>query len=104
VNSDSSVRQLGKGSDRPIIGQFDRAALLAALESVTLVTIFDETIPSTPLDVVRPDIYVKGGDHDMDAMPEPALVRSWGGVAQAIPTEHDWSTTDLLTRVRASRS
>jgi len=104
LNSDSSVRQLGKGSDRPINEQSDRAALLAALECVTLVTIFDEAVPFVPLEIVRPDIYVKGGDYDMDAIPESALVRGWGGVTRAIPIEHDRSTTDLLTRVRATRS
>jgi len=103
LNSDSSVRGLGKGSDRPINGQADRAALLAALECVTLVTIFDEAVPFVPLEIVRPDIYVKGGDYDMDAIPESTLVRRWGGVAQAIPIEHDRSTTDLLARVRATR-
>jgi len=104
LNSDSSVRQLGKGSDRPINAQSDRAALLAALECVTLVTIFDEAVPFVPLEIVRPDIYVKGGDYDMNAIPESALVRGWGGVARAIPIEHDRSTTDLISRVRATRS
>jgi len=102
VNSDASVRHLGKGSDRPINVEADRAAVLAALECVTLVTIFDEQVPLTPLQIIKPDIYVKGGDYDMNAIPEAALVRSWGGVALAIPFEHDRSTSRLLARVRGS--
>jgi len=103
INSDSSVRSLGKGSDRPINTQADRAAVVAAIEGVTLVTIFDEQVPLLPLELVRPDIYVKGGDYDMDNIPESALVRSWGGVVRAIPIEHDRSTSDLLARVRTVR-
>lgn len=103
VNSDDSVRRLGKGSDRPINTQADRAAVLAAIEGVTLVTIFDEQVPLLPLELVRPDIYVKGGDYDMDSIPESTLVRSWGGVVRAIPIEHDRSTSDLLARVRTVR-
>lgn len=102
VNSDDSVRSLGKGEDRPINGEDDRAALLASLECVTLVTVFHESVPLAPLQEVRPDTYVKGGDYDMATIPEAALVRSWGGVAIAIPFEHDRSTSRLLARVRSS--
>jgi rfaE bifunctional protein nucleotidyltransferase chain/domain len=102
VNSDASVRQLGKGGDRPINCQDDRAALLAALECVTLVTVFDAQVPLEPLQVVRPDIYVKGGDYDMATIPETALVHQWGGRAIAIAIEHDRSTSRLLARVRGS--
>jgi rfaE bifunctional protein nucleotidyltransferase chain/domain len=104
VNSDASVRALGKGVDRPINQQADRAALLAALESVDLVTIFDEQIPLPVLEIARPEIYVKGGDYSIDELPETALVRSWGGRAVAMAIVHDRSTSDLIARVRASRS
>lgn len=104
VNSDASVRQLGKGTDRPINREGDRAALVAALQSVDLVTIFAERVPLATLEWVRPDIYVKGGDYDVDTLPEAALVRTWGGRAVAIPFVHDRSTTDLLARVRSLRS
>lgn len=104
VNSDASVRQLGKGTDRPINREGDRAALVAALQSVDLVTIFAERVPLATLERVRPDIYVKGGDYDVDTLPEAALVRTWGGRAVAIPFVHDRSTTDLLARVRSLRS
>jgi rfaE bifunctional protein nucleotidyltransferase chain/domain len=103
VNSDASVRSLGKGDDRPLNMAIDRAALLAALECVTLVTIFDEPVPLKPLDLVRPDIYVKGGDYDMDAIPEAALVATWGGRSVAIAFEHERSTTSFLARVRGHR-
>lgn len=100
VNSDASVRRLGKGDDRPINTEADRAAVLAALESVTLVTIFDETVPLPVLELVRPEVYVKGGDYDMAAVPEAQLARGWGARTVAIPFEHQRSTTALLARVR----
>ena len=102
LNTDASVRGLGKGDDRPINAQDDRAAVLAALESVSLVTLFDEPVPLAVLELVRPEIYVKGGDYDMDRIPEAALVRGWGGTAVAIAFEHERSTTRLLARVRGS--
>lgn len=100
LNTDASVRGLGKGEDRPINPQEDRAAVLAALESVSVVTLFDEPVPLAVLELVRPDVYVKGGDYDMDRIPEAAAVRAWGGVAVAIAFEHERSTTRLLARVR----
>jgi D-glycero-beta-D-manno-heptose 1-phosphate adenylyltransferase len=101
VNSDASVRMLGKGDDRPINNEADRMALLAALESVDWVVCFGEQTPVALIDALRPDVLVKGGDYDMDKLPESALVRGWGGRAMAIPFEHDRSTTALLKKVRA---
>lgn len=101
VNSDQSVRLLGKGDDRPINGEADRMALLAALASVDLVVMFEEKTPVALLQAVRPDIYVKGGDYDIDALAETAMVRGWGGQAYAIPFRHTRSTTRLLQRIRA---
>jgi len=100
INTDASVRRLGKGDDRPVNAEADRAALLAALQSVTLVTNFTEDTPLALIAQLRPDIIVKGGDYDMDALPESALVRSWGGRAMAIPFEYTRSTTALLRRIR----
>jgi rfaE bifunctional protein nucleotidyltransferase chain/domain len=100
VNSDASVRRLGKGADRPINGQDDRAAVLAALACVDLVTVFDETVPLPVLEIVQPAIYVKGGDYDVAATPEAQLARRWGARAVAIAFEHPRSTTALLRRVR----
>jgi len=101
VNSDASVKRLDKGTDRPINTQTDRAAVLAALESVTLVTIFDESVPLPTLEAVRPHVYVKGGDYNMDTIAEAKLARSWGAQTVAIAFEHQRSTTALLARVRA---
>jgi D-glycero-beta-D-manno-heptose 1-phosphate adenylyltransferase len=103
VNSDASVRLLGKGPDRPINIEQDRAAVLAALESVTLVTIFDETVPLPVLQIVRPEIYVKGGDYAIEATPEAQLARTWNARVLGIPFEHDRSTSALLERVRSAR-
>ncbi|HJW52176.1 MAG TPA: D-glycero-beta-D-manno-heptose 1-phosphate adenylyltransferase, partial [Burkholderiaceae bacterium] len=95
-----SVRLLGKGDDRPLNEQFDRAALLAALECVTLVTVFDEEVPIAPLEIARPEIYVKGGDYEIDTIAESAIVRRWGGRTVAMAFEHQRSTTALLQRIR----
>ena len=103
VNTDASVKRLGKGDDRPLNCCEDRMAVLAALESVSLVVDFDE---DTALEVVRqarPEIYAKGGDYQMDAIPEGKAVLAYGGQAIAIDFEHDRSTTKLLTKVRAQR-
>jgi rfaE bifunctional protein nucleotidyltransferase chain/domain len=102
VNSDVSVRQLSKGEDRPVNNEANRAAVLAALESVSLVTVFTAKVPLPVIEIVRPEIYVKGGDYDMAAVPEAAAVNKWGGTAVAIPFMHNVSTTTLLKRIRAS--
>jgi rfaE bifunctional protein nucleotidyltransferase chain/domain len=101
VNSDASVRMLGKGDDRPINVEDDRMALLASLECVDWVVLFEERTPVELIGALRPDVLVKGGDYDMDALPESALVRGWGGRALAIPFEHERSTTALLKKVRS---
>ncbi|HET8597464.1 MAG TPA: D-glycero-beta-D-manno-heptose 1-phosphate adenylyltransferase [Castellaniella sp.] len=100
VNTDASVRRLGKGADRPLNTRADRAALLAALACVDLVTWFDEDTPLELIRGLRPDVIVKGGDYDMDVLPETAAVRGWGGRAVAIPFEHERSTTALLRKIR----
>jgi rfaE bifunctional protein nucleotidyltransferase chain/domain len=100
VNSDASVRSLGKGDDRPINTQADRAAVLAALECTTLVTVFDEPVPLPVVELVRPDVYVKGGDYDMAAIAEAQLARTWGARTVAVPFEHERSTTALLSKIR----
>ena len=102
LNSDASARGLGKGPDRPLNAEADRACVLAALESVSLVTLFDEPTPVELLRLVRPDCYVKGGDYDIEALEETRLVRSWGGQARAIAFVDGYSTSALLARVRGS--
>ena len=102
LNSDASVRLLNKAPDRPINTTADRAAVLAALESVSLVTIFDEQVPLPVLELVRPEVYVKGGDYDMTQVPEAQLARTWGARTVAIAFDHERSTTSLLARVRGA--
>lgn len=101
VNSDSSARMLGKGPDRPLNRADDRAAVLAGLASVALVTFFDERTPVELIQEIRPDLYVKGGDYDMEQLEETRVVRSWGGNALAIPFVDGYSTTALVKRIRA---
>jgi D-glycero-beta-D-manno-heptose 1-phosphate adenylyltransferase len=101
VNTDASVKMLGKGDDRPINAEADRQALLAALASVDLVVLFSEKTPVELLKRVRPDIYVKGGDYAIDTLEETQLVKSWGGTAMAIPFIYERSTTSLLGRIRS---
>jgi rfaE bifunctional protein nucleotidyltransferase chain/domain len=101
VNTDASVKMLGKGDDRPINAEADRQALLAALASVDLVVLFSEKTPVELLKRVRPDIYVKGGDYAIDTLEETRLVKSWGGTAIAIPFIYERSTTSLLGRIRS---
>jgi len=100
LNSDASARGLGKGPDRPLNAEADRACVLAALESVSLVTLFDEPTPVELLKLVRPQVYVKGGDYDIERLEETKWVRSWGGQAFALPFVDGYSTTSLVKRIR----
>ncbi|MDP3136214.1 MAG: D-glycero-beta-D-manno-heptose 1-phosphate adenylyltransferase [Burkholderiaceae bacterium] len=102
LNSDASARRLGKGADRPLNGEQDRAALMAALASVDLVTWFDEDTPQQIVAELRPDILVKGGDYDMSRLPEARMVESHGGRALSIPFVAGYSTTALVDRIRKS--
>jgi rfaE bifunctional protein nucleotidyltransferase chain/domain len=101
VNSDASVKMLGKGDDRPINSEADRQALLAALESVDMAVLFAEQTPVSLIEKIRPDIYVKGGDYEIDTLAETRLVKTWGGKAIAIPFLYERSTTSLLGKIRA---
>jgi rfaE bifunctional protein nucleotidyltransferase chain/domain len=102
LNTDASVRRLGKGDDRPLNNDADRAVVMASQESVTLVTWFDEDTPVHLIAEIRPDLLVKGGDYDMEKLPETALVQSWGGHALALPFVPGYSTTRLLEKIRAN--
>lgn len=100
LNSDASARRLGKGPDRPLNNEQDRATMMAALESVSLVTWFDE---DTPLELIRelqPDILVKGGDYDMRKLAETAVVESYGGKALALSFVDGYSTSALVKKIR----
>ena len=100
LNTDASARRLGKGPDRPLNTEDDRAALIAALESVSLVTFFDEDTPLELVTALQPDILVKGGDYDMDTLAETAVVKAYGGKAVAIGFVDGYSTTALVTKIR----
>ena len=102
INSDASARILDKGPDRPMNREGDRAFQIAALESVDTVVIFGEPTPIALLSRLRPAVYVKGGDYDMNKLAESALVRSWGGHAVALPFVDGFSTTSLMDRIRAA--
>lgn len=100
VNSDSSAKELGKGPDRPLNRAADRMLVVAALESVSFVTIFEESTPCELLRRCRPDVYVKGGDYDMETLEETRLLRTWGGRSVAIPFVAGYSTSALVQRIR----
>jgi rfaE bifunctional protein nucleotidyltransferase chain/domain len=100
VNTDASVKRLGKGDDRPLNKMEDRMAVLAALESVSLVVEFDEDTALEVVQEARPDIYAKGGDYVMTAIPEGKEVIAQGGKAVAIDFAHDRSTTKLVAKIR----
>jgi D-glycero-beta-D-manno-heptose 1-phosphate adenylyltransferase len=100
LNSDASVRRLGKGEDRPINALADRAAVVAALESVALVTWFEEDTPLARILQCHPDHLVKGGDWAPDRIVGAAEVKGWGGQVHSIPFRHERSTSALLAKIR----
>ncbi|MEO6018040.1 MAG: D-glycero-beta-D-manno-heptose 1-phosphate adenylyltransferase [Polaromonas sp.] len=103
LNTDASARRLGKGPERPLNNEDDRAVMMAALESVSLVTWFDEDTPLELITELRPDVLVKGGDYAMDTLAETAVVKSYGGTAVAIPFVDGYSTTALVKKIRSAR-
>jgi len=103
VNSDASVRRLGKGPERPIRTEADRAYVLAALAAVDAVVIFDE---DTPLELVRalePDVLVKGGDYREETIVGAREVRARGGHVIVFPLREGHSTTSIVDRLRGKR-
>ena len=100
LNGDASARRLGKGGDRPLNPLEDRVAVLAALESVTAVTWFDEDTPAALIEACRPDVLVKGGDWPVERIVGAREVLARGGQVHSIPFEHERSTTGLLERIR----
>ena len=100
LNTDRSAKMLSKGPERPLNSADDRAYVLAGLGCVDVVTFFDNRTPVELIRTVRPDIYVKGGDYDMEALEETKVVRSWGGQSLALPFLEGFSTTALVQRIR----
>ena len=101
VNSDASVKRQGKGDDRPINNEDDRMAVLAALESVSLVVKFDEDTPLNLILACKPDVLVKGGDWKPEKIVGNKEVKMWGGTVHSIPFLHERSTTALLNKIRS---
>ena len=100
LNSDASVRRLGKGADRPVNSLPDRLAVVAALESVDLVTWFDADTPYELIQACKPEVLVKGGDWPVEKIVGAAEVLARGGRVESIPFEHERSTSALLERIR----
>ena len=104
VNTDASVKRQGKGDDRPINNEHDRMTVLAALESISLVTWFDS---DTPLDLIlacHPDILVKGGDWIPERIVGASEVIGWGGKVHSIPFLHQRSTTATIGKIRSAKA
>ena len=104
VNSDASVRRLGKGGDRPLNALDDRMAVLAGLSAVDLVVPFDDDTPRALIVACMPEILVKGGDYTAATTAGAAEIIAAGGRFVAVPFEHDRSTTALVARIRGSGS
>jgi rfaE bifunctional protein nucleotidyltransferase chain/domain len=102
LNTDASVKRLGKGDDRPVNRLEDRASVVAALEAVNVVSWFDEDTPLELIRLLKPDVLVKGGDWAPSAIVGASDVESWGGTVHSIPFSHERSTTSLLARIRGS--
>ena len=101
INSDNSVRQLAKGTDRPIVTADQRAEVLAALACVDYVTIFDEPDPLALIEALRPNILVKGGDWSPDQIVGKEFVEAQGGSVRNIPLVPDISTTVIIQKIFA---
>ena len=99
LNSDASVRRL-KGESRPVNSEGDRAKVLDALRPVDIVTIFDEATAQELARIVRPDVYVKGGDYSPENLPEGKTVRELGGKVVILPLIKGKSTTGVIERIR----
>lgn len=98
LNSDSSVRRLGKGPDRPLVKQRDRAEVLAALEMIDYVVVFDEDTPYELINALQPDVLVKGGDWTIDRIVGADVVLARGGRVKSLPFAKGYSTTNLVAR------
>lgn len=102
LNTDASVRRQGKGSDRPINSLSNRAAVVAALTSVDLVTWFDEDTPAALIEQIKPDILIKGGDWPVEKIVGASETLARGGQVYSIPFLHQTSTTQTLAKIRAA--
>ncbi|MBA3656864.1 MAG: D-glycero-beta-D-manno-heptose 1-phosphate adenylyltransferase [Gemmatimonadaceae bacterium] len=102
LNTDSSVKRL-KGESRPVRSEAERAYVLAGLEAVDRVVLFDEDTPIDLINAVRPDVIAKGGDYSVDTIVGSREVKGWGGRVEVIPLTPGQSTTSIIQRLRDSR-
>ena len=102
LNSDESVRSLGKGPERPLVPQEQRARVVAGLAAVDAVVLFNEPTPARLIETVAPDVLVKGGDWPLEAIVGADFVQSRGGRVLSLPLVQGLSTTALLERLKAS--
>lgn len=100
LNTDASVRRLGKGPDRPINTLEDRMELVSALKPVDFVVSFDEDTPVEVVRRLRPDVHVKGGDYSESDLPEASVVRELGGTVVIVPLVEARSSTETIRRIR----
>ena len=100
VNTDTSVRRLGKGPGRPINGEHDRAYVLAALECVDAVVLFDEDTPRALIEALTPDVLVKGADYAPEAIVGADLVTARGGRVVRVPLAEGYSNTTLIAKAQ----
>lgn len=103
VNSDASARRLAKGPGRPVSNESDRLRMLAALESVDAVCLFDDDTPLSLIEAVLPDVLVKGGDYTIEGVVGREVVEAGGGRVELIPFVDGYSTTDLVRRIKDAR-
>lgn len=101
VNSDGSVKRL-KGPSRPVVNEAERAEVIAALEAVDYVVIFDEDTPVELIGELKPDIHVKGGDYDINSIPEASVIKSYGGVLYSFTLVEGHSTTEIIRKIEES--
>ncbi len=99
LNSDSSVRKI-KGNKRPLVSQQERAEIMAALEFIDFVTIFNETTPLKLITLLRPDVLIKGGDWPEDKIVGREEIKKWGGKLTIIPEIKGKSTTNIIAKIR----
>lgn len=103
INSDDSVRRL-KGPGRPILPQNERGKILAALEMVDYVTLFEEDTPQAIIELLRPDILIKGGDYKLHEIVGRDFVESTGGKVVTIPFVEGMSSTNIIDRIVRAKS
>lgn len=110
LNSDESTRNLNKGTSRPIQDENSRALILAALESVDFVVIFNDSTPLELISRIKPDVLVKGGDYDHNQLDENQIdfivgskeVKGWGGEVKALDVLEGYSTTNIEAKIRSN--